>query len=46
VLVLWFFTRPAVILVAATGRLDRHDPFGLGPAPEPTPAPAAGGGAS
>jgi preprotein translocase subunit SecD len=31
VLVLWFFTRPAVILMAATGRLDGHDPFGVGP---------------
>ena len=30
VIVLWFFTRPAVILMADTGRLDRHDPFGLG----------------
>ena len=28
VIVLWFFTRPAVILLAATGRLDRHDQFG------------------
>lgn len=43
VAVLWFFTRPAVILMAATGRLDGHDPFGIGPAPEPVPA--AGGGA-
>ncbi len=33
VIVLWFFTRPAVILMADTGRLDRHDPFGLGAAP-------------
>jgi preprotein translocase subunit SecD len=28
-LVCYFFTRPAVILLAATGRLDRVDPFGL-----------------
>ena len=28
VIVLWFFTRPAVILMAGTGRLDRHDQFG------------------
>ena len=34
VIVLWFFTRPAVILLADTGRLDRHDPFGLGAAPD------------
>ena len=33
VVVLWFFTRPAVILMADTGRLDRHDPFGIGAAP-------------
>ena len=33
VIVLWFFTRPAVILMADTGRLDRHDPFGLGAVP-------------
>jgi preprotein translocase subunit SecD len=45
VVVLWFFTRPAVILLAATGRLDGHDPFGLGPMPEP-PSPAPQGGAS
>ncbi len=32
VIVLWFFTRPAVILMADTGRLDKHDPFGLGAA--------------
>ncbi len=44
VVVLWFFTRPAVILMAATGRLDRHDPFGIGPAPEPVVRPAGGGG--
>jgi preprotein translocase subunit SecD len=46
VIVLWFFTRPAVILMAETGRLDRHDPFGIGPMPEaaPPPAPATGGG--
>ena len=31
VIVLWFFTRPAVILLAETGRLDGHDPFGIGP---------------
>ena len=30
VIVLWFFTRPAVILLADTGRLDRRDAFGLG----------------
>jgi len=29
VLVLWFFTRPAVILFAGTGWLDRRDTFGL-----------------
>jgi preprotein translocase subunit SecD len=29
VLVLWFFTRPAVILAAGTGRLDRRNTFGL-----------------
>jgi preprotein translocase subunit SecD len=48
VIVLWFFTRPAVILMADTGRLDRHDPFGIGPMPEatPPPAPATGGGGS
>jgi preprotein translocase subunit SecD len=48
VIVLWFFTRPAVILMAETGRLDRHDPYGIGPMPEPVPppAPAAGGGGS
>jgi preprotein translocase subunit SecD len=51
VAVLWFFTRPAVILMAASGRLDRHDQFGLGPLPEPavttpTVAPAPEGGAS
>jgi preprotein translocase subunit SecD len=50
VIVLWFFTRPAVILMAETGRLDRHDPFGIGPMPEATPtappAPATGGGGS
>jgi hypothetical protein len=47
VIVLWFFTRPAVILMAATGRLDRHDPFSLGePVPPPASAPATGGGAS
>jgi len=54
VLVLWFFTRPAVILLADTGRLDGHDPFGLGPAPVITvssdpaspAAPSTGGGAS
>ena len=34
VIVLWFFTRPAVILMAETGRLDGHDPFGIGPMPE------------
>ena len=52
VLVLWFFTRPSVILLAASGRLDGHDPFGLGPAPEPVlpgtpvaPAPVPEGGA-
>ena len=47
VIVLWFFTRPAVILLAGTGRLDRHDPFGIGPAIEPppvVPAPASSGG--
>jgi preprotein translocase subunit SecD len=33
VIVLWFFTRPTVILMAATGRLDRHDQFGLGAPP-------------
>ena len=33
VIVLWFFTRPAVILMADTGRLDRHDQFGIGMAP-------------
>jgi preprotein translocase subunit SecD len=46
VIVLWFFTRPAVILLAGTGRLDRHDPFGIGQ-PEPAAvaaAPASGGG--
>ena len=42
VLVLWFFTRPAVILMAATGRLDRRDPYGIGIVPEP--APTSGGG--
>ncbi len=48
VIVLWFFTRPAVILMAETGRLDGHDPFGIGPMPEavPPPAPASGGGGS
>jgi len=51
VAVLWFFTRPAVILMAASGRLDRHDQFGLGPLPEPavatpTVTPAPEGGAS
>ena len=51
VIVLWFFTRPAVILMAETGRLDGHDPFGIGPMPEaapqqPPPAPAPGGGGS
>ncbi len=53
VIVLWFFTRPAVILLAETGRLDGHDPFGIGPMPEqvhpsttPPPAPAPGGGGS
>ena len=30
VLVLYFFTRPAVILLAESGRLDRRDVFGLG----------------
>jgi len=45
VVVLWFFTRPAVILAASSGRLDRHDPFGLGPAPDTAPAGSAGGGA-
>ncbi|MGI9051887.1 MAG: preprotein translocase subunit SecD, partial [Ilumatobacteraceae bacterium] len=30
VLVLYFFTRPAVVLLAETGRLDRRDTFGLG----------------
>ena len=30
VIVLYFFTRPAVILLADTGRLDRRDTFGLG----------------
>ncbi len=30
VVVLYFFTRPAVILLADTGRLDRRDTFGLG----------------
>ena len=30
VVVLYFFTRPAVILLAVTGRLDRRDTFGLG----------------
>jgi preprotein translocase subunit SecD len=48
VIVLWFFTRPAVILMAETGRLDGHDPFGIGPMPEavtpPPAAPAPGGG--
>ena len=44
VIVLWFFTRPAVILMAETGRLDRHDPFGIGPMPEAAPQPAAGPG--
>jgi preprotein translocase subunit SecD len=29
VVVLWFFTRPAVILVAQTGWLDRRNTFGL-----------------
>lgn len=29
VLVLWFFTRPAVILLAGTGRLDQRNTFGL-----------------
>jgi len=29
VIVLWFFTRPAVILLAGTGRLDRRNTFGL-----------------
>jgi preprotein translocase subunit SecD len=29
VIVLWFFTRPAVILVAQTGWLDRRNTFGL-----------------
>jgi preprotein translocase subunit SecD len=43
VAVLWFFTRPAVILLAGTGRLDGHDPFGIGPAPEPVPAAAERG---
>ncbi|MET0147404.1 MAG: protein translocase subunit SecD [Ilumatobacteraceae bacterium] len=33
VIVLWFFTRPAVILLASTGRLDRHDQFGIGAPP-------------
>jgi preprotein translocase subunit SecD len=42
VAVLWFFTRPAVILLAATGRLDGHDPFGIGPMPE-APSPVAEG---
>jgi preprotein translocase subunit SecD len=52
VVVLWFFTRPAVILMAASGRLDRHDQFGLGPLPQAVPvtspaaAPAPEGGAS
>jgi preprotein translocase subunit SecD len=51
VIVLWFFTRPAVILMAESGRLDGHDPFGIGPMPEvvpppPPPAPAPGGGGS
>jgi preprotein translocase subunit SecD len=45
VVVLWFFTRPAVILMAATGRLDGHDPFGLGPLPAPAPVPAPERGA-
>jgi preprotein translocase subunit SecD len=52
VIVLWFFTRPAVILLAESGRLDGHDPFGIGPMPEAVPqpppdaapAPAPGGG--
>ena len=30
VVVLYFFTRPAVILLAGTGRLDQRDTFGLG----------------
>ena len=30
VVVLYLFTRPAVILLADTGRLDRRDTFGLG----------------
>lgn len=46
VIVLWFFTRPSVILLAGTGRLDGHDPFGIGPMPESPTAPATGGGAS
>ena len=29
VIVFYFFTRPAVILLADTGRLDRRDTFGL-----------------
>ncbi len=29
IIVLWFFTRPAVILLAGTGRLDRRNTFGL-----------------
>ena len=29
VVVLWFFTRPAVILATGTGWLDRHNTFGL-----------------
>jgi preprotein translocase subunit SecD len=41
VVVLWFFTRPAVILLAGTGRLDRHDQFGLGPLPGPPATTAA-----
>jgi preprotein translocase subunit SecD len=45
VLVLWFFTRPAVILMAATGWLDRHDQFGIGPPPDVV-APATEGGAA
>ncbi|MBA3287207.1 MAG: SecD/SecF family protein translocase subunit, partial [Acidimicrobiia bacterium] len=31
--VLFFFTRPAVALLAATGRLDRRDTFGIGVIP-------------
>ncbi len=42
VVVLYFFTRPAVILLAETGRLDRRDTFGLGLSPRsPATTPAA-----